>query len=136
MADIQRLNPDSVHAPVGGYSHLSRVQARELLFLAGQVAVDLEGNLVGVGDIQAQVRQIYANIGQILESAGTSWANVVQLTTYVVGRDNLDSFLEERTKIITRLYPEGDLPPSTLLLVDGLYTEEILAEVVAAAAIP
>ena len=136
MAEIRRLNPDNVHAPVGGYSHLSRVQARELLFLAGQVAVDLEGNMVGVGDIQAQARQIYANIGRILESAGATWSNVVQLTTYVVGRENLDSYLEERTKIVDRLYPKGDLPPSTLLLIDGLYTEEILAEVVAVAALP
>ena len=77
-----------------------------------------------------------ASIGRILESAGATWSNVVQLTTYVVGRENLDSYLEERTKIVDRLYPKGDLPPSTLLLIDGLYTEEILAEVVAVAALP
>ena len=136
MAQIERLNPDNVHPPVGGYSHLARVQARELLYLAGQVAVDLEGNFVGEGDIKAQVRQIYDNIGRLLESAGASWDNVVQLTTYIVGRENVDSFLEERMKIVNRLFPKGDLPPSTLLIIDGLYAEEALAEVTAVAAIP
>ena len=135
MAQIERLNPDNVHPPVGGYSHLARVQARELLYLAGQVAVDLEGNFVGEGDIKAQVRQIYDNIGRLLESAGASWDNVVQLTTYIVGRENVDSFLEERMKIVNRLFPKGDLPPSTLLIIDGLYAEEALAEVTAVAAI-
>ena len=136
MAKIERLNPEGVHAPVGGYSHLCRAEARELLFLAGQVAVDIEGNFVGGGDIKAQVPQIYENIERILQSAGASWSNVVQLTTYIVGRETVDPYLAVRSQIVNRFYPDGDLPPSTLLLIDGLYTEEALAEVTAVAAIP
>lgn len=136
IAQIERRNPDSVHTPVGEYSHLARVKCAELIFLAGQVAVDPEGNFVGKGDIRAQARQIYDNIGRLLEDAGTAWDNVVQLTTYIVGRENVPLFLEERTKIINALFPEGDFPPSTLLLIDGLFSEAALAEVTTVAAIP
>ena len=117
MSNIQRTNPDSVHAPAGYYSHLSRVKARELLHLAGQVSIGPDGSFVGEGDIKAQVRQIYDNMGRILESAGASFANVVQFTTYIVGRENVADFLEERTKIIEELFPDGDYPPSTLLII-------------------
>ena len=136
MTRIERRNPGVVHKPVGEYSHLARAHCAELIFLAGQVAVDPAGNFVGEGDIGAQVREIYANIGRLLESAGAAWNNVVQLTTYVVGRENLPAFLEERTRIINGLFPNGDFPPSTLLLIDGLYSEAALAEVTAVAAIP
>ena len=91
---------------------------------------------MGEGDIKAQVRQIYDNMGRILESAGASFANVVQFTTYIVGRENVADFLEERTKIIENLFPDGDYPPSTLLIIDALYGPEALAEVTAVAAIP
>jgi len=130
------LNPDVVHPPAGGYSHIARVKASELLYLAGQVSVDPDGKFVGAGDIKAQVRQIYDNMGKVLETAGASYANVVQFTTYIVGRQNVDDFLEERTKIIQKLFPDGDYPPSTLLIIDGLYSDEALAEVTAVAALP
>jgi enamine deaminase RidA (YjgF/YER057c/UK114 family) len=80
-------NPDAVHPPVGRYSHLARFKASETLVLAGQVAIDLEGRLVGEGDLAAQTRQVFDNIGRILEGAGASFDNVVEFTTYVVGRD-------------------------------------------------
>ena len=136
MTEIKRLNPGNVHDPAGLYSHLARVKARELLYLAGQVSVDADGNFVGEGDVGVQVRQIYDNIGAVLESAGASYANVVQFTTYIVGRGNVDRFLEARTEIIDRLFPDSDYPPSTLLIIDGLYSKEALAEVTAIAALP
>ena len=135
MATIERINTDGVHSPVGNYSHISRVRATEFLYLAGQVSVDANGVFVGTGDIKTQVRQIYDNMGRILESAGASYANVVQFTTYIVGRENVEEFLEERTNIITDLFPNGDYPPSTLLIIDALYSPEALAEVTAVAAI-
>ena len=138
MTDFQRtmVNPDSVCAPLGRYSQLARVKAGELLILGGQLAADGDGDIVGKGDVVAQVRQVYKNIGNILESAGATFGNVVQFTTYLVGRDLVEPFLEERNKIVDRLYPDDDFPPSTLLIVDGLQTEEMLCEVVAIAALP
>ena len=137
MTQYQRLtiNPRGVSKPLGRYSQLARVKMGELLFLAGQVAVDADGNMVGKGDVAAQVRQIYQNIGDVLKSAGADFGNVVQFTTYLPGRELVEPFLEARTKIVDELYPDGDFPPSTLLIVVGLQSEEMLAEVTAIAAI-
>jgi enamine deaminase RidA (YjgF/YER057c/UK114 family) len=128
-------NPSSVSTPLGRYSQLARVKTGELLFLAGQVAVDADGNMVGKGDVAAQVRQIYKNIGDVLKSAGAGFRNVVQFTTYLPGRELVEPFLEARTEIVDELYPDGDFPPSTLLIVVGLQSEEMLAEVTTIAAI-
>ena len=138
MSGLQRttVNPAGVSPPLGRYSQLARVRAGELLFLAGQVGVDSDGKLVGRDDVGAQVEQIYRNIGEVLRSAGASFGNVVQFTTYIVGRENVEPFLEARTRIVDELYLDHDYPPSTLLVVDGLAREEYLAEVTAIAALP
>tara|TARA_B100000809_G_scaffold251439_1_gene284951 strand:- start:346 stop:666 length:321 start_codon:yes stop_codon:yes gene_type:complete len=106
-----------------------------MLYLAGQVAVDAEGNMVGVGDVVAQVRQVYENIGNVLESAGATFRNVIQFTTYLSGRDLIGPFMAERNTIVDQLYPDGDFPPSTLLIIDSLMDEEMLLEVTTVAAI-
>ena len=138
MSGLQRttVNPAGVSPPLGRYSQLTRVRAGELLFLAGQVGVDSDGKLVGRDDVGAQVEQIYRNIGEVLHSAGASFGNVVQFTTYIVGRENVEPFLEARTRIVDELFPDHDYPPSTLLVIDGLVREEYLAEVTAIAALP
>ena len=127
-------NPDGVHTPVGRYSHLAQVRSGELLFLAGQVGVDAEGILVGKGDAGAQTAQVFENIGEVLSSAGATFENVVQLTTYVVGRDSLQPYLDARTEIFSEIYPKGGYPPNTLLVISGLVDERMLVEITAVAA--
>ena len=128
-------NPGSVAKPLGRYSQLIRVKSQETLYIAGQVAVDADGNLVGLGDVVAQVRQVYENIGAVLESAGATFSNVVQFTTYLSSRDLIGPFMAERNKIVDKLYPDGDFPPSTLLIIDSLMDKEMLLEVTTVAAI-
>ena len=137
MAQVVRTmeNPSSVAQPLGRYSQLARVKSQEMLYLAGQVAVDAGGNMVGVGDVVAQVRQVYENIGNVLESAGATFRNVIQFTTYLSGRDLIKPFMAERNTIVDELYPDGDFPPSTLLIIDSLMDEEMLLEVTTVAAI-
>ena len=55
-------NPVTLPAPAGKYSHVSRVSAGELVFVAGQLALDAGGNLVGKGDIWAQVKGVFDNL--------------------------------------------------------------------------
>jgi enamine deaminase RidA (YjgF/YER057c/UK114 family) len=125
-----------VHHPVGRYAHLARVKAEELLFLAGQVSVDENGDVVGKGDAGAQTLKAYRNIGTILESAGASFANVVQLTTYVVGRESVQPYLDARTDLFAEIFPDGSYPPNTLLVISGLVDPDMLVEVMAVAALP
>lgn len=122
--------------PLGLYSQAMRTRSSDLVFVAGQVAVDLDGNLVGEGDAGAQTRQVLENIGRVLTAAGASLSNVVELTTYVVGRESIQSFIEARTGLFREMFPDGDYPPNTLLVVDGLVKEEFLIEIKAVAVVP
>ena len=138
MSTYSRItnNPSTLSQPLGLYSQICTVQSSNLIFLAGQVSVDRKGNLVGENNIAAQVTQIYQNISDALNSADAKFENIVQFTTYIVGADNIPSFLEKRNSIVTDIYPAGDFPPSTLLVVAGLADPGYLAEVTAIAALP
>ena len=122
--------------PLGLYSQAMRTRSSDLVFVAGQVAVDLDGNLVGEGDAGAQTRQVLENIGRVLTAAGASLSNVVEFTTYVVGRESIQPFIEARTGLFREMFPDGDYPPNTLLVVDGLVKEEFLIEIKAVAVVP
>ena len=125
--------PEGVHRPPGKYSHAARVEG-SLIVVAGQVATDIDGELVGAGDAAAQTRQIFRNLEAVLAGAGSSFADVVEFTYYIVGRENVPGFMEARTAVFDEVYPEGDYPPATLLVVGGLANEDFLVEVSALAA--
>ena len=132
----QVVNTNMAPQPLGAYSQAIRVKAGELLYIAGQVGVDKDGNLAGDGSMAAQTRQTYDNLGAILESVGASFSDVVEFTTYLVGRDSVQPFMAARADIFPSLYPNGDYPPNTLLVIEGLVREEFLVEIKAVAALP
>ncbi|HVQ62608.1 MAG TPA: RidA family protein, partial [Burkholderiales bacterium] len=77
-ADVRMINPDSMGKPLGQYSQIARVKgAGELVFIAGQLATDKAGNLVGADDFEAQCAQVYANIEAALKAVGGGWKSVV-----------------------------------------------------------
>ena len=138
MADLQRtaITSDKAPAPLGAYSVGMAASPGRLVYVAGQVSVDVEGKLVGAGDAAAQTMQALTNIGHILEAAGAGFSNVVELTTYVVGRESVQGFIDGRNRAYPEIFPNGDFPPNTLLVVDGLVREEFLVEIKAVAALP
>ena len=138
MEKFQRvaINPDNAPRPIGAYSQAMRVKAGSLVFMAGQVALDGNGNLVGKGDVEAQTRQVFENIGQVLKGVGASFSNVVEFTTYLVGKEAIQPYINARTEVLPRLFPDGDYPPNTLLVIEGLVREEFLIEVKTMAALP
>ena len=138
MPDLERtiLNPSTMARPLGPYSHSVRVSPGKLLFIAGQVAVDKNGNAVGPGDVKAQTQQVFQNLAAILSEAGASFSNVVEFTTYLVGRDAAQPFVEARNEIFPTIFPGEDYPPNTLLIISGLVREEFLVEIKALAALP
>ena len=137
MPELQRttMNPPGVSPPQGLYSHVARVKAPELVFIAGQVALDASGNLVGPGDVGAQTTQVFSNLGQILASVGATFRNVVEFNVYLVARSSIQPYIGARTEILKGAFPDGDYPPSTLVVVDGLAAEEYLVEIKAVAAL-
>ena len=138
MADLQRtaVTSDKAPAPLGGYSVGMTVNAGRLVYVAGQVGVNTAGELVDPGDAAAQTRQVLQNIGGVLEAAGAGFSNVVEFTTYVVGRSSVQGFIDGRNQVFPDIFPNGDYPPNTLLVVDGLVREEFLVEIKAVAALP
>jgi enamine deaminase RidA (YjgF/YER057c/UK114 family) len=135
VPQISIFNPAALATPLGPYSHIARVKAAEFLFIAGQVAVDAAGNLVGGDDFEAQCAQAFANLAAALAAVGAGWGQVVQFTTYLVHSQDVSKFMAYRGREFPRLFANGAYPPNTLLIVDRLVQEALLIEVQAIAAL-
>jgi 2-iminobutanoate/2-iminopropanoate deaminase len=125
---IELISPHSMHKPVG-YSHLAKVNSGTPLFIAGQVALDPAGNLMGAGDFRAQARQVFENLKTAVEAVGGSFRDVVKLNVYVVDRSFLPEYREVRDLYIDVQHP----PASTAVQVAALFRPEFLIEVEAVA---
>lgn len=122
-------NPPGL-APPGGYTHVVDVPAGRTLYIAGQVAFDVQGNVVGKGDLRAQTEQVLRNVQTALESAGATFADVVKLNWYVRDASQLAIYREVRE----RFFGSGPRPASTLVEVKSLIRDDLLLEVEAIAA--
>jgi len=134
-ANIHTYNPQTFAKPLGIYCHVARAKATEFLHIAGQVSVSDAGELVGAGDFEAQMHQIYANLRAALESAGAGFDSVVKYTTYLTRREDLSEFRRVRNALYEDFYPRGNYPPNTLLIVSGLVNDDLLVEIEAVAAV-
>ena len=134
-AEIEIYNPGELGAPMGQYTHVTRVKANEFLFIAGMLSGDSAGNVIGEGDFDAQASQVFRNIEAALKSAGATFANVVQFTTYLVHSQDIPKFMAFRLREFPKLFANGKYPPNTLLIVDRLVKEPFLVEVQTIAAI-
>ena len=121
--------------PLGQYCHVTRVKASELLFIAGMLSADANGNVVGAGDFDAQCRQVFGNLEVALKSASATWRNIVQFTTYLVHSQDIPNFMKFRLREFPKMFPDKAYPPNTLLMVDRLVQEPFLLEVQAIAAV-
>jgi 2-iminobutanoate/2-iminopropanoate deaminase len=114
------------------FSHYTdAVRAGDLLFVSGCVALDADGNLVGEGDVVAQTRQVFENIGLCLTAAGASFADVVKVTTFLTNIDDRPAVNEVRKQVFG-----AAKPASTLVEVSALVLPEFLIEVEAVAVVP
>lgn len=125
------INPEGLSKP-RGYTHV--VSARgTLVAIAGQVAWDAAGNLVGAGDLRAQAEQVFRNLQCALEAAGARWQDLVKITVYVVG------YRPEHREIVrevrSRFVGTDTAPASTLVGVQALVLPELLIEIDALAVI-
>jgi enamine deaminase RidA (YjgF/YER057c/UK114 family) len=129
-AVISLLSPKSMHEP-RGYSHAAKVRSCTLLFIAGQVALDASGKLVGPDDFRAQAQQTFENLKAAVEAADGNFRNIVKLNVYVVDVSKLPDYREVRDRYIDVNHP----PVSTAIQVASLFRPEFLIEVEAVAAL-
>jgi enamine deaminase RidA (YjgF/YER057c/UK114 family) len=130
------LTPKGDGKPIGMYSAGFDVDAGRLVFMAGQVAMNAGGQLVGEGDIKAQAAQVFRNLEAILNEAGCGWRDVVKFTTYLTRYEDFAPFAEWRKQEYARLFPDGVYPPNTGLVVQALARPGLLLEVEAIAVKP
>ena len=124
---ITRINPPELGTPPG-YSQVVDVRGGRLIFIAGQTALDRNGEVVGKNDFAAQAGQVFRNLGIALRSAGCNAGNLVKLTVFLRNMDNLAAYREERNRFFATVTPPA-APAVTLVEVSRLYGSEFLIEI-------
>jgi enamine deaminase RidA (YjgF/YER057c/UK114 family) len=122
-------SPDDLSRPAG-YSHVVSIPAGRLVWTAGQIGADADGNVASGWEEQA--RLAFANVGRALRAAGAGWADVVKLTFFVVDVSALETIRAVRNEFVDTARP----PTSSLVQVAGLARAELLIEVEAVAWLP
>lgn len=110
------------------YSHVVVAEGKRMIFISGQLARDRQGNVVGKGDMRAQLRQVGENIKAALEAVGATLSDLVKTTTYVTDIDEFFKHVDVRME-----YFGAALPTSTTVEVRRLAQADFLVEVEAVA---
>ena len=125
--------PAGLGEPLGKYSHISIATGTQIVAVAGQVGTTSSGQLSGDGSVGAQTRQAFENLATALRSLDLGPQDIFKTTTYLVGAANIAAFMEARTAVFEELFPDGNYPPNTLLVVAALVADELMVEVEALA---
>jgi len=120
---VTRMNPAGLSTPTG-YSHVVSARGGRTIYVAGQVAFDARGQLVGKGDLAAQTAQVFANLATALQAAGATFNDVVKTNYYMLDAAQVATVREVRGKYFTK-----ELPASTLVEVRRLANPDFLIEI-------
>ena len=130
VAGPRYVNPPGLTKP-SGYTHVVISSDGRTVYVAGQVAFDSVGQVVGLGDFKAQATQVFANLGRALASVGATFGDVMKTTTYITDVRNLGMLREARA----RYFDPIRAPANTLIPVSALARPELLLEIEAIAEI-
>ena len=123
----------TVPDPFEAYRISQAIRVGELVYTSGQAAIDLEGQLVGVGDFDAQAAQVFSNLKVVLEAADASLDSVVKVTIYLTDMANFPKIVALRERYFSRPWPADTIVEVKALALPEL---EIEIEAVALAASP
>jgi 2-iminobutanoate/2-iminopropanoate deaminase len=130
----RNIQPEALHQRTVNnlvlYSHVVSVEPRRLIFVSGQLARNKAGQIVGVGDMRAQLRQTLENIKAALEAAGASLSDLVRTNTYVTDIDEYFKHVDVRME-----FHSHAMPTSTTVEVRRLSQPELMVEIDAIAAV-
>ena len=124
--DIEKIStePD----PFAAYRISQAMRVGDLVFTSGQAAIDLEGNLVGVGDFDAQAEQVFANLQAVLAAANSGLDRVVKVTIYLTDMGNFPKIVALRERYFLEPWPAD-----TIVEVGSLALPELEIEIEAVA---
>ena len=127
-AKRRHIQPDALSKRVVNghvlYTHVVSVEGTRTIYVSGQLARNREGEVVGKGDMRAQIRQVGENLKAALEAAGASLADLVKTTTFVTDIDEFFRHVDVRME-----YFGAALPTSTTVEVRRLAHPDLLVEV-------
>jgi enamine deaminase RidA (YjgF/YER057c/UK114 family) len=129
---LTRFNPPELGTPPG-YSQIVEVAAQRIIFIAGQTALDADGQVVGRSDFAAQAAQVFRNLAIALAASRCTAANLVKLTVFLTDMENLASYREARNRFFASVAPPA-APAVTLVQVSKLYGADFMIEIEAIAA--
>ncbi len=128
---IDSFNPDEVWSPFVAFS-MGVIQGDgQIVHLKGQVALDVNGKIVGKGDMRTQTEQVLKNMQTVLESIGGTMSDIYSLHHYVT---DIDEFM--KTGDIRTRYFKEPFPVTTTVQVVRLYDPELLVEITSSAEVP
>ena len=122
------VNPTSLAKPTGFTQVVVAADGRTV-YIAGQVAFDSTGRVVGAGDFAAQADQVYGNLRRALASVGGSMSDIVRTTTYITDVRNVAPLRETRVRYLDPTHP----PANSLILLPALSRPDLLLEIEATA---
>ena len=124
--DVERIStkPD----PYEPYRISQGMRVGDLVFVSGQAAIDGRGQVVGVGDFDAQAEQVFRNLSRVLEAGGSSLERVVKVTIFLTDMTNFPKIVDLRRQWFTPPYPAD-----TIVEVRALALPELEIEIEAIA---
>jgi enamine deaminase RidA (YjgF/YER057c/UK114 family) len=133
LVSIRRINPPELGVPPG-YSQVVEVRGGRIIFIAGQTALDRNGEIVGKANFAQQAAQVFQNLNFALQSVGCTAANLIKLTVFLRNMDNLSAYREARNQFFATITPPA-APAVTLVEVSRLYGPDFMIEIEAVAAV-
>jgi len=125
---VRYLNPPTL-PPATGYTHVVVAPDGRTVYVAGQIALDSAGRLIGAGDFRAQAEQVYSNLRRALASVGGTLADLVKTTTFITDVAQVPVLREVRGRYLDAEHP----PANSLIPVGTLARGELLIEIEAVA---
>ena len=125
------LNPDTVWQPFGAFSQIVVAGEGKTVYLKGQVALDPDGNIVGEGDMNTQVRRVLENIHLLLHAVGGRISDIVSLVQYTT---DIQAFMQAGS--VRQEFFSAPFPVTTTVEVAALYDQRLLVEITAIAEVP
>ena len=131
MAKIKRINPKTISKPFTNYAHVVTAEgAKKLVFCAGQVAADVDGEVLPPDDFGAQAKMVMQNLKNALAAGGAKLSDVTKVTIYICNPHDVP-----KARGILFDYFGKHPPGSTLCILRGLANPNFLLEIEAIAAV-
>ncbi len=128
----QKITSDRIRQPTGHFSHATMIEARgKLVFISGMTSRRADGSIAGIGDIEAQTRQVCENLKSAVESAGGTLDDICRVDVYVRNMEHFETIHKVRREYFT-----GVAPASTMVEVTKMTSPDYMIEINAIAVLP